>query len=422
MHIQLFLTSSRRWGTYGLVLIKPHEVVAALVLLYWFIVLVRKAPARETALRSLLLSGITGAFLVLTYYPIFVLGLAAVAIHALAEKDPARRRAILIHAGSFGLLGLMLSLPAWLPYASALATRSHEPAYRAEFLTLWNLDPTMYTLGMGYLGALFILGMFALKDFLTDRRIRIMLIFVAMCYLMILATFILYPLVGLILLPQKWSEFLMVALGVLSGRGLQILLERLRLRPGRFLVFMVLLLFIPSPLSWNRLTDNELGSGGRDRQLLAVAREIVAASRPLADAQSVTVLSTPPLAYALPAVSHWRLYLAPNIHYATPLALHKWHAGEVQRLGSAGTPGELDRLLDGMGIGLLVMGQGEDELLLEVDREARAISLLSGASRQSSVVRVPKHLLTAPYFSKVYEDQQVIAFLRAAGSAGPAAR
>ena len=59
---------------------------------------------------------------------------------------------------------------------------------------------------------------------------------------LILFTFVLYPLAGMSLLPQKWSEFLTVALGVLSGRGLQILSERLPRQPGRFLVLALLLL------------------------------------------------------------------------------------------------------------------------------------------------------------------------------------
>jgi hypothetical protein len=249
-----------------------------------------------------------------------------------------------------------------------------------------------------------------------------MLIFVGSCYVMILATFVLYPLTGLSLLPQKWSEFLIVALGVLSGRSLQMLIARLPRQPGRFLVLAVLLIFIPSPLSWNRLTDTGLGSAALDRRLIAVAREIVGACQPPAEAHEFTVLSTPAVAYALPAVSNWRLFVAPNIHYATPLAMHKLHASEVQQLGAADTPASFGRAVQALGIDLLVFEKGQTDLLLEVDHEARTSSLLSGTARQSLVLRVAPQLLAAPFFTRVYEDEHFVAFLRGSensSSAGP---
>ncbi|HET6845882.1 MAG TPA: hypothetical protein VFH29_03555, partial [Anaerolineales bacterium] len=240
-------------------------------------------------------------------------------------------------------------------------------------------------------------------------------------YVMILSTFVLYPLAGVSFLPQKWSEFLMVALGILAGRGLQISIERLPRQPSRFLVLALLLIFIPSPLTWSHLTDDELASGARDQQLVAVAREIVSACEAVAGQQAFTALSTPPLAYVLPDVSQWGLYIAPNIHYATPLAQHKLRAAQVEQLGSADTPAGLSGMVREMGINLLVLGTGEDAFTLEVDQEPRASSLLSGASRQSIVVRIPTHLLAAPYFARVYDNGQSSAFLVLSGEAAPVA-
>lgn len=419
-HTEWFISPDRRWGTYASLIAKPHELLATLLLLYWCIRLARLSAGNALSRASMIGSGVVGALLVLTYYPLFVLGLAVLSAYAIFERDTAVRRNFLIYAASFGLLGLALSSLGWLPFLSALLTKAHEPSYRAYYLALWHFDPTLYTFGLGYFGAVFVLGAWALKDFGVDRAIKLLLILVACCYAVVLATFILYPLAGLSFLPQKWSEILLPLMAVLAGRGLRSLRDRLPNPPRPLLVYLALLVLIPSPLTWNVFTDPELGPAASDRDLVAAARALVASMQPASGQTALTVLATPPIAYAIPAVSTWQLYLAPNIHYSDPLAQYKLHAGQAMQLGRIATPDDMDRALRSMGVQVLVMGKGGEALLIEVDGDARPQSLLSpdASPYQVEVVRIRPRLFDAPYFTKVYEDQQYVAFVDVAAMQG----
>lgn len=405
-----FVNPDRNWGTFGLTIGKPYEVLSILLLLYWSIKFSHWITCKTIDRKSILVTIIIGAILLLTYYPYFVFGIMALLICWFLEKDTSAKVKIVSYGVALAS-GVILALPCWLPYIISYITTPHDPNYRMLYVALWHFDPTLYTFGLGYFGSLFWLGVYALKDFMLNRTVKLLAMMVLICYGAATLSFITYPIAGISFLPAKWSEVLLILFGVLSGKGLQELKDRiLPTQPNRFWMFVLLLLFIPSPFLWNGFTDANLRASANDQQIINKTKTIITSSELATNTETLTVLANPSIAFAIPAFTQWRLYLSPNIHYSNPLAQFQERSQNVRQLNYAVSPDDMEQKVRSMGINVLIMNKDNDSYIIYVHHSAKPTTILTADPWPFpyDAIRIPSNLFSSKYFKKTYEDDEIV--------------
>ncbi len=240
---------------------------------------------------------------------------------------------------------------------------------------------------------------------------KLLLITILACYVLVLASFIAYPIAHISLLPAKWSQFLLVAFGILAGKGIRDLSEKVQRRfVNQFYVYALLLLITPSPLLWNVFTDQNLQVASADAQLIAQTNSMITSSEAALENKTLTVLANAPVAFAIPTLCQWQLYLAPNIHYSNPLAPFGDHAGRVRGLTNVSSPDDMEQSIRSMGVDVLIMNKDGDFFILWVPRDTSRDSILTANiwPFTHDAIRVQSARFESGYFEKVYEDDAFV--------------
>ncbi|MEJ5241526.1 MAG: hypothetical protein WHS87_10050 [Anaerolineales bacterium] len=152
-----FTLPQRDWGIFSLTLNKPYEILAAFLLLNWII----QASISKFKLNKINFVKIflTGGIIALLYYPFLAPGALALILEYWREKSCVLRRNILQTSLAFLSGAFIFGLPFWGTIAYGFINFPSGANYRTHYIALWHFDPTGYTVGLGYVGGLFIFGL-----------------------------------------------------------------------------------------------------------------------------------------------------------------------------------------------------------------------------------------------------------------------
>jgi hypothetical protein len=394
------------WGIVALALGKPYEMLSAFLLLYWLL----DVRLREFSTGKLyfLKNFAFGGMIALMYYPFLLPGLLALILEYGKEKSWTKRENILKTAFSFFLGVFLLSAPFWGVVLYSFLNLPHGPNYRTHYIALWHFDPVGYTLGLGYGGGLFLFGLLAIWR-LWKQGIKSPGYLLLSVYGLVGINFLTYPLFGLSWLPAKWMEFLLVFFAGLAGKGLKEFVdEKLYFRRNFFMLVLSASL-LPTPLIWNIFTDfNFLPN----KPLISVSYQIVKETGKVLDNESPVVLATPPVAFVLPAISQWSLYLAPNIHYAGVFSNYQSNLRKVLSLEQL-DGAKIEKSLREMGIQVLVLQKQDSAYRLYFHTRSRPVALWTSELwpyPYESISLLPS-VFSSPAFIKTFENEEYVVFV-----------
>ncbi len=275
-----FTLPQRDWGTFSLALNKPYEMLSAFFLLDWIL----ECGIRQFALnkRNLFKTFVTGGSVALLYYPFLVPGAFTLILEYWREKSRIVRKNIL-QTGLVLLFGaLLLGSLFWGMIVYGFLNFPHGANYRTDYIALWHFDPTGYTIGLGYGGGLFLFGLLTVWR-LWKQDVKAPGYLLAGIYALVGVNFLTYPLFHFFWLPAKWMEFLVVFFGVLAGKGLKEFVED-RFHSRRVFILVLISVFIvPSPINWNVFTDPLNLFPGEQAGLLETSRQIATETEKVLD-------------------------------------------------------------------------------------------------------------------------------------------
>lgn len=364
-NMHYFISPERNWGNLSLALQKPHELLAALLALMWLIEYQKKNE------NLIFRSFVYGGLITLLYYPYTLPGLAALVFDGIFNKQ----QKSLINSFFFLLGGIVLSLAFTLPIIATSLQSGIVQSPRIDYIALWHFDPTLYTIGRGLLGLPFFLSIFALYQTHKTGSLRLLSYALITVYSFIAANYFIYFLLEKSFLIAKWSEYLSVVFGILGGKGLEIITEKLNKRQT-LLIWLGGLFLLPNPLIWNPLTDAGFRADEQQQRYLQDAQKIVeAVDKRLEDYEIPTVLASPPIAFVLPEIANWRMYLSPNIHYAGLFSSHRKNVAKLAELSQNMSPGNFREFIKAENINVLILENHDSEYVLRFHRSSRPATI-----------------------------------------------
>jgi hypothetical protein len=400
------------WGIH-----KPYEILAGVFALAWLVDVIRATEANEGPkggqYATVARQGVNGGVVFLLYYPWFAL--TAAALFCLLLVDYIRDRAPVLwkirHVVMVSLVSLVVGAPFWLPYVSALLQNEHDPSHGWRHITLSFFDITRVTVGLGYCGSLFVLGVYGfLENWRRNRIARGIGVLVCLLYCWFASTYITWPLLHTNVLSAKASMLIFVSMCFGTALTLDRLsqwngLRLLLLSP--FLLSLCSLVLLPTFVQWNTRTDERLARAVGSFPI--PVRELVRAIG--GKEKELTALVSARLAYELPTVSRIRLFLSPNIFFSNPLARFEKRKKLVEDLGRLES-GTLSSRLTDLRIGLVVLEkEGNGSFSLLIQNSSLPSSIFDTDRFYYDKVTFAPGQFSRGDFSKVFEDEQTVAFL-----------
>ncbi|MEJ5241525.1 MAG: hypothetical protein WHS87_10045 [Anaerolineales bacterium] len=169
-------------------------------------------------------------------------------------------------------------------------------------------------------------------------------------------------------------EFLIVFFGMLAGLGLKDFIESNLISYKKFIIILIFVVLIPNPINWNVFTDPINLSPGEQTYLLQASREIVTETEKILSTKTPLVLATPPIAFIIPTISQWSLYLSPNIHYAGIFSSFDQHLQKILALKYI-PPGKLVSSLRDMGIQAIILKKEESAYTFSFHVRSRPLTI-----------------------------------------------
>ncbi len=392
---------------------KPYQIVAGILIVPWLVGALRNLETGNRKMRFYLFYGITGGLQILLFYPWFGIGFLVLCLFLIfdfikmraSRWRKARTVAILFS------ISMMTSSPFWIPYLWSLFHIGTDQSHAMRYISYTFFDVTKVTIGLGFCGLLFFLGAFGLKWYYRQKKeIAGLALMLMILYGWYFSSFISYPLFHLSFLSSKAYVLIFIVLAF----GASFALERLRsqktipLLSRPLSLHFIALLLLPSIFQWNPRTDPYLAKA-RDPippGVFEIINHIHITDK------KMTVLSTARMGYYLPAVSQFRLYLSPNIHFSHPMAKFTERKESVKRLQALGSE-DMKRALSDLGIRLIVFNtDSSGQLFLFVHRSSLPSSLFASDWPYSyEKIVFKREQFESGDFTLIYEDKDVAAII-----------
>lgn len=377
----------------------PHDSIAA-VLLLWGIITFVYYPGMGGAIRAGLLGGIV-TWLSVADLPLYLLCLSTYSIFELVRK---RRIDSLIRLATIIALVLIIASPYMVPLLRA-AMQYGTDRYQLSWTFHGYFDPTWSTIGMGFFGLTFFLGLIGMAR-LENPSLKFMLVLsTVMLYVIAFSILVTKPLFNISFLPAKARDVLFTLLSfttALTLRDLPLSLQFLRLKITRIRIGYLFLLFtfaLPL-LAWNPLRDPyiEISRTPIPKEVQNVARVIKTSSRP-----RDVILSTCTMSWWIPALTGRKLALAGEPWYSNPVARYDLRYADFQRAFVSNDPGETLGILDKWRVDILVFEKGGEYWYFAAKIPENSMFHPGGTSK----MRVDARRFTdLNHFDKIFEDEK----------------
>ncbi len=144
---------------------------------------------------------------------------------------------------------------------------------------------------------------------------------------------------------------------------------------------------------------------------MSASYQIVKETGKVLDDESPIVLATPPVAFVLPAISEWNLYLAPNIHYAGVFSNYQSNLQKVLSLEGLDGP-DIEKSLREMGIRVIVLQKQETDSRLYFHTRSRPAILWTSElwPYPYESISFSPSVLSSPAFIKTFENEEYVVF------------
>ena len=402
--------SPRSFPVMELVILKPYELLAMALAVLWMLRTTQYLQADSRAVGPLLSNGVLGGVIFLLYYPWFVIALAAVSAYSAWCGLRATRRLVFAHQcrlAGIALAAALVSCPYWYPYVGAVAANGTDPNYGSTFpVYKSHFDVTGFSLGMGYFGLLFILGLHGFYKLWRARLpARVLTLLLALCYLWYLAFFVVFALRHVGLLEGKCSIAIFVLLGFGAGFALT---QWSRTLPFHWLqnpstMAVLALFFLPTVFQWNYWTDASIVDATLPLPTSMQNAITRLARQPLDDGY---ILASLPINTCLPIFLQNRIYLAPR-GYAHPVDKYSAkfeHLSVLSHLAGE----ELQRQLAQLQIKYLLFKKDlkAQTYVLASNRPVNRLSL--HAESKFEGICFPSAAFSSDRYTKLYEDDNLI--------------
>jgi hypothetical protein len=395
-------------GSRGLLdycLMKPYEVYAGLLGIIWLLRTTRgtSTPSDGGTGRQTIVTGLIGGLIILAYAPWYPLFLLSAFICLLLRGSLKSAIGSLLSGTG---LSLLVSSPYWATFMISWIRSDGLIETATGYFPAFAANPFLYVIGIGRYGLPLLLGIATLWRWRKKPAVGALGPLIAVCYLWIISTLFTRALFGMSFLPGKAMLPLLLTFTILSGPGLTVLFEKfLPRRLGAAAGHATLLIFIiigPHPLLWNRKADPALETAQSH-----IPRHVEGWVNNLQPQPSSVLLAMEEGATYLAALTGTRLFIAPNLAYANPLAPQPERLKILRGLTAETNPAKLAQSLKRLGIDTLFFWKrGRNRLLL--DCKGRYVSSLG--KYEFAEFYFSRAMFENRYFSRIHEDEHAVAF------------